>query len=226
MMGGGCRGVQSVLDPKGPNAQAIAELGWIMFAAAAGLLALVMLLALYAVYRDPARRRPVSGDAMIFAGGLLLPVLTLSALLLHTVLTGEALRGERRPALSVEVVGHQFWWEVRYPGLDGAQGFATANELRIPSGVPVRVSVTSTDVIHSFWVPNLAGKIDAIPGRRNTILLHADRPGRFRGQCAEFCGLRHAHMVLQVIASEREAFARWHAAASAADARPDGPVDR
>ena len=107
--------------------------------------------------------------------------------------------------MTVEVVGRQWFWEFRYPGTDAV----TANELHIPTRTRVNVVVHTADVIHSFWVPRLNRKIDTIPGKTNRILLYADRPGSYRGQCAEFCGLQHAHMAFRVYAEPRAQFDRW-----------------
>jgi cytochrome c oxidase subunit 2 len=111
----------------------------------------------------------------------------------------------RQTAMTIDVIGHQWWWEVRYPGTDAV----TANELHIPTGTRVNVVATTADVIHSFWVPQLARKIDQVPGRRNRVLLYASRPGRYRGQCAEFCGFQHANMSLFVIAQPPAAYRAW-----------------
>lgn len=107
--------------------------------------------------------------------------------------------------MTIRVIGHQWWWEVRYPGTDAV----TANEIHIPVNTRVNVVATTADVIHSFWVPQLARKIDEVPGRNNRVLLYASRPGRYRGQCAEFCGFQHANMSLFVIAQPRSAFTAW-----------------
>ena len=112
-------------------------------------------------------------------------------------------------AVSIEITGHQWWWEVRYLAAQPDKWFTTANEIHIPVGETVRIVLRSTDVIHSFWVPNLSGKKDLIPGQDNYLWLAADRPGTYRGQCAEFCGLQHAHMALFVTAEPREQFAQW-----------------
>ncbi len=205
----GCEGVQSALDPQGPAAVAIAQSAWIMGFGAAAILALVMALALYAVYRAPGRRAP-SSTAVIVAGGVALPVVALSALLAYGVtLTRELRERGGEAALELEVIGHRWWWEVRYPGAAAGETVASANEIRIPAGRPVAIALSSADVIHSFWVPSLAGKIDAIPGRVNRIVLRAAQPGSFRGQCAEFCGAQHARMVLEVRAETPEDFERW-----------------
>lgn len=150
----------------------------------------------------------------IVGGGLVLPSVSVAALLAFGIPTGRAmlplpLDGE--PPLRVEVTGHQWWWEVRYP----ETGVVTANHLVLPAGRPVDLQLTSADVIHSFWVPRLGGKMDMIPGRTNVIRLEAERPGRFRGQCSEFCGRQHTHMLLQVDALDEEAFAAWQSARQA-----------
>ncbi len=128
----------------------------------------------------------------------------------------------RSPRVAVEVTGRQWWWEVRYPAATGAPAVVTANEIHIPAGEPVLVRLKGGDVIHSFWVPALAGKTDTIPGRTNLTWLEADRPGTYRGQCTEFCGLQHAHMAFAVIAGPPAVFARWRAAQAMLPAAPAG----
>ncbi len=117
----------------------------------------------------------------------------------------------RDPALILDVTGHQWWWEVQYNGAQPSDTFLTANEIHIPVGVPVLVRLHGGDVIHSFWVPKLAGKTDTIPGQNNITWLQADRPGRYAGQCTEYCGLQHARMAFEVVAEPRDAFERWRA---------------
>jgi cytochrome c oxidase subunit 2 len=112
---------------------------------------------------------------------------------------------------TIHVVGHQWWWEVRYVGSSPSQSFTTANEIRIPSGRRIRLRLSSADVIHSFWVPALSGKTDLIPGRTNETWLEANRTGEFRGQCAEFCGHQHALMALRVVSLPADEFAEWWA---------------
>ena len=205
----GCEGIQSSLAPQGPTARSIANISWVMFAGASAVLALVMLLALYAVFRSPAKRRGIPETLMIAVGGFAWPVLTLSALLVYGVYQMGDLRAGPEPALEIQVTGNQWWWEVRYPGVDGQAEVVTANQIHIPAGVPVSIALRSADVIHSFWVPNLSGKMDLIPGRTNRLRLQADAPGRFRGQCAEFCGAQHARMALLVVAEPPDRFAAW-----------------
>jgi cytochrome c oxidase subunit II len=126
----------------------------------------------------------------------------------------------KRTAMTIDVIGHQWWWEVHYP----ATGAVTANEIHIPVNTRVNLVATTADVIHSFWVPQLARKIDEVPGRQNRILLYADRPGSYRGQCAEFCGLQHANMALYVIAQPMPAFRAWLSNMSAPARTPSTPA--
>jgi cytochrome c oxidase subunit 2 len=124
--------------------------------------------------------------------------------------------------LTIRVIGHQWWWEVRYPGTNAV----TANELHIPARTPVRVVVSTADVIHSFWVPQLNRKIDMVPGMHNRVLLYSNRTGVFRGQCSQFCGFQHAHMSMYVFVQPRAAFNSWLTNMSAPAARPSGAQAR
>jgi cytochrome c oxidase subunit 2 len=168
--------------------------------------------------------RPASeraGARWMVIGGLVIPTVVLGAVLVVTLRTlaavvapADALARET-PAPGehvVEVTGRQFWWEVRYLDAEPARVFETANELRIPVGRPVLLRLRSLDVIHSFWVPGLQGKMDLVPGRVNVLRIQADRPGSWRGQCAEFCGVQHAKMALVVVAEPPERYERWAAA--------------
>jgi len=118
-------------------------------------------------------------------------------------------------ALRIEVVGEQWWWRVHYRPAEGAAAVISANELHMPVGTPVEIALTTNDVIHSFWAPSLGGKLDMIPGRENRLVLQADRPGTYRGQCAEYCGGQHARMAFVVVAHEPGEFERWLAQESA-----------
>ena len=134
-------------------------------------------------------------------------------------------------ALTIRVTGHQWWWEVRYEDVQPERILTSANEIHVPAGEPIRLVLSSTDVIHSFWVPNLAGKLDLIPGHENVLSFVASEPGTYRGQCAEFCGAQHAHMGIVVVAEPRAAFEAWRdrqlRPAPAADARrADGRTRR
>jgi cytochrome c oxidase subunit 2 len=200
----------SVIDPQGPAAAHIANLWWILLAAGTIIFVLVMVLLLIGLLRrrqDPnTLAAPPSGGRMIVLGGIVMPVVVLSGVLALTVNTLLALSA---PAAAddyvVEVIGHQFWWEVRYPD----HTVLTANEIHIPAGRPVQVHLASQDVIHSFWVPELHGKLDMIPGQTNSFWLQADSPGEYKGLCAEFCGTQHAKMLFLVIAQPEEEFLAW-----------------
>ena len=153
-----------------------------------------------------------------------LSVAGLLALLAGDVFTSRALaRLPLRDAVNIELVGHMWWWEARYRDAEGTGTFTTANELTIPVGRPVIVTLTSDDVIHSLWVPNLAGKKDLIPGRPTTLHFMADRPGTYRGQCAEFCGLEHALMALLVHAVPPDRYEAWAAGQRRPAAVPTDP---
>ena len=132
----------------------------------------------------------------------------------------------RDPALTLDVTGHQWWWEVRYDSPDPSQQFLTANEIHIPVGEPVLVRLHGDDVIHSFWVPKLTGKTDTIPGQVNIAWMQADHPGRYRGQCTEYCGFQHAHMAFEVVAEPRADFDRWRAAQLAPAPAPTTPAEQ
>ena len=155
-----------------------------------------------------------------FAG---VTALILFGLALATWFTDRAIaRSAAGKSISVEVIGHQWWWEVRYHDPVAGRELRTANELVIPAGANVKVSLSSPDVIHSLWIPNLAGKQDLIPGRTSDLNLKVPRPGEFRAQCAEFCGLQHAKMALPVSVKGPADFAGWYNAGLAAPPIPTG----
>ena len=196
---------QSTLRPTGDLTFSIDHLLRLIVWLAAGVFVLVEGALVYAVIRFRARpgqaddgRSPaerVHGNTVLEISWTLAPVVILTIVAVPTIQTIIKTEGRHpRGALEVSVTGHQWWWEFHYPD----DSIVTANEIHIPVGRPVVLSITSADVIHSFWVPELNRKIDLIPGRTNRILLEADRPGRYRGQCSEFCGLQHAHMAVEV----------------------------
>jgi cytochrome c oxidase subunit 2 len=206
------RPLQSAVAPFGPAAADIATLWWVMLAGAAVIFVGVMALVL-AGLRPRQRPSMVGSRVFIVGGGVVFPAMVLTALLAYTVVVGARLTAPApRDALHVEITGYMWWWEVRYRGPGEQAIVVSANELRIPAGRPVHLSLKSADVIHSFWVPNLAGKMDMIPGRTNRLVIEADRPGTYRGQCAEFCGLQHAQMALHVVAEDADAWEHWFAA--------------
>jgi cytochrome c oxidase subunit II len=231
---GGCTGAPSVLDARGPKAARTAELWWLMLGVAAVVFAVVVMLLLVALVRARAGRpadapaeadllAAAGGNRFVVFGGVVAPAFVLVGLMALIVRTMVVLSAPATAAdLAVAVVGHQFWWEVRYP----AQQVVTANEIHVPAGRPVQLNVTSSDVIHSFWVPQLMGKVDLVPGRTNSTWLQADQPGVYRGQCAEYCGLQHAHMAFLVVAEPPEQFAAWLDAQRQPAAEPAGPLAR
>jgi cytochrome c oxidase subunit 2 len=167
------------------------------------------------------------GVRWMIAAGVVFPVLVLTTLLFPTlrVLSGVSPQRAGRASITIEVIGRQWWWEVRYLDAEPSRIAETANELRIPVGQRVRLQLRASDVIHSFWVPGLQGKMDMIPGRTNVTWLQADRPGVWRGQCAEYCGLQHAKMALVVVAEPPEQFARWLARQREPAAEPRDSVN-
>jgi cytochrome c oxidase subunit II len=212
----------SAVHPGGEVAAAIAQSWWIMFWGAVAIFALVMILALYAMFRREDRRLQVKGSLLIVGGGVVLPVVVLTALLIYGVGLGREITRPMPVAVEIEVIGSQFWWEVRYP----QSGIVTANEIHIPAGERVGVRVTTRDVIHSFAVPSLAGRIDLIPGQPNQLRLHAFKPGLFRGQCAEFCGDQHARMAFLVEAMEPAQYDEWVARQQEPARPPETEVER
>jgi cytochrome c oxidase subunit 2 len=206
----GCTGPQSTLDPAGPAADSIATIWWLMFFGSAAIFVGVLGLLAFALMRrgrGPELRHPFR---FILAGGLVLPTFMLAALLVYGVAASGRITGiGERVDRVVEVTGHRWFWEFRYLDDDGDVIATSRDRLAMPRGAMVEFKVTSADVIHSFWIPRLGGKIDAIPGRINTIRLRADGDGAIRGQCAEFCGRDHAHMVFSVDIVDTEAYAEW-----------------
>lgn len=206
------RGRQSVLAPEGPIADKIALFFWIMLAAAVIILAFVMAVLWAGLFRGRLGERPLT-DAqsrnLVVAAGVAMPVVVLFAFVVYSADTDRVASGAPPDALTIEVVGHQWWWEIHYLDEQERRIATTANELHIPVGQPVRLLLKATDVIHSFWAPNLAGKMDLIPGKTNTLWFQGDRVGTFRGQCAEFCGQQHAHMAFLIEVQPVQEFRDW-----------------
>jgi len=205
--------MQSSLDPNSAVAFDIAAIAWLLFGAGTIIFVLVMALTAYSM-SAPERAGPVLGHRRaVIIGGFAVPVVLLSALLIHTLkVAGNIATPPEPPALRVEIVGEQFWWRVNYLTDAGHVDVATANEIHLPAGRSVEFRLRTADVIHSFWMPNLAGKIDLIPGRVTTLSLRPDRPGVWRGQCAEYCGAQHANMAFLVVVETPEGFDAWLAA--------------
>jgi cytochrome c oxidase subunit 2 len=210
---------QSVLHPSGPGAERIAQLWWLMLAAG-GAVFLLVLGVLYRALTHPGHRvEPHKSDndrgpsKWVLAGGVALPLLVLVPLLVVTLQVLAALTLPKdKGVLEVVITGWQWWWDVQYTGETPESRLRTANELHIPVGRPVRVRLEADDVIHSFWVPALQGKMDLVPGQVNTTWIQADSAGVYRGECAEYCGLQHARMQFRVIALPADEFTAWRAA--------------
>jgi cytochrome c oxidase subunit II len=218
-----CAGVQSALDPAGPHADIIGRIGWATMAGGAAILLVVCALTAWAILAPARSRRWLAGRVTVVWGGLVFPIVLLSAVLVYGLALGARLIAPPAEApLRVAVTGERWWWRVHYLGADGAPALVTANEIRIPTDRPVEFILTTADLIHSFWAPSLGGKLDMIPGRENRLILEASRRGIYRGQCAEFCGAQHALMAFDVVAEQPEEFDLWLAgqikpAASPAD---------
>jgi cytochrome c oxidase subunit II len=206
----GCGENQSVLNPKGPDAHQIALLAWLLFVMGALVLAFVVMATVMALLGSDRARGILASGGTVVGAGLVFPIVTLTALLgLGVWLTRASVAPtDDASAVHIDVVGEQWWWRIAYGRPDGSTVQA-ANEIRIPTGRPVVLSLRSADVIHSFWVPNLGGKMDMIPGRTTKLRLRADENGVFRGQCAEYCGGPHALMALEVLAVPPAEFDAW-----------------
>jgi len=189
-----------------------------MFIGGGLILAGVMLLLLHALRRKESAVRP---GRWIIGLGIVFPVAVLAALMGYSQWRSAALRDDPPPgALIISITGHMWWWEVRYSDPSGGADIVLANELRIPTGRPIWLGLTSADVIHSVWLPSLAGKMDTVPGRVNRLVFSADKPGVYRGQCAEFCGEQHARMALHLVAHAPAEFDSWLRAQAAPAAAP------
>jgi len=225
-----CSRQHSILDPRTPSAGRAAAIGWLMFAVAGGVFALVISLLALALLRRRARPgegvipEEASGTRLVVLGGIALPTVVL---LILSVLTVWALAREGdAPDLRVEAIGYQYWWEFRIPGPDGEPEVVTANELHLPIDRTVEIEVRSADVIHSFWVPELGGKRDLVPGHTNRLTWKIDTPGRYRGQCAEYCGLQHAQMAFFITAEPPGDFDAWLRTEAAPASAPSAAQQR
>lgn len=232
----------SYLDAAGMRADRILPLTWYMLGVAILVCIVIAALVWIAVSRERGAMRPPAGAPLgikeipIFRGpdairwitvGVSLSAIPIAIALVWTLVALAGTSGPpAQPALTLDVTGHQWWWEVRYDSTDPSKVFLTANEIHIPVGVPVLVRLQGGDVIHSFWVPKLGGKTDTIPGQTNFSWLEADKPGLYRGQCTEYCGYQHAHMSIEVIAEPAEAFERWRAAQLTPAPAPATPAEQ
>lgn len=227
----GCGSKQNTLAPEGPQAKDIASLWWwLMGGAWIGLGTIVGLLILSWVRRGRMGPGREPGEKLGWVVVLGLGVGAMMAGLIALFIVGDifVIGGTEAPAanstdLTVRAIGHQWFWEFEYPGTPRA---VTADEMHIPVRTPVRVVVGTADVIHSFWVPELNRKIDTIPGQQNSIELYADKVGRYRGECNQFCGLQHAHMAFYVFADPKAKFQAWLAAQAKPARAPANAMQR
>ncbi len=231
---------QSSLDPAGPQAGKIAWLWWFFFWLFCAIFFTVMGFMLWTLTRrhraaesqqqvETEHSGPPDKEAKLrraVTTATVATVLTLFVLLISSVGTGKSISElrEKKNPLAIQVTGNQWWWQFQYDNADPSKTLVTANEIHIPVGRPVLIRGLSNDVIHSFWAPNLNGKRDLIPSRVTTEWIEADHPGIFRGQCAEFCGLQHAHMSFYVIAEPEQKFERWMNAQLQPASPPSDPV--
>ncbi|MEQ5844376.1 cytochrome c oxidase subunit II (plasmid) [Paraburkholderia acidicola] len=219
------------LHTAGPAAAPTMRLGWALTALVVAVVIIVTVLLAIAIVKP----RPTGfaldavlpergGMRWVYIGTTLSSVALMAALIYSLVVLETVAAPERRPELTIVVTAYDWWWKVEYPddGPTSAPVVVTANEIHIPVGEPVRIALRSADVVHAFWVPQLAGKTQTIPGQTNEQWIEADRVGVYRGQCTQFCGVQHAHMAFEVVAQRPEAFAAWRAAqAQPAAATPD-----
>lgn len=226
----GCTANPAVLNTHSMVAEREASLFRLLFYMGIGVFVLVAAILLTSIIRDHRRHgdntepKQVQGNTRLEIIWTAIPILLVLFIFIITVQTMTAVAAPPPAAsdLKVTVIGHRWWWEFDYPDL----GIKTANDLHIPAGVNVQIKLTSADVIHSFWVPNLSGKTDVIPGQNNTMWLKADQAGTYVGQCAEFCGLQHANMRLNVIAQSTADFDAWAAAQKQLPAAPQTALEQ
>jgi cytochrome c oxidase subunit 2 len=203
------RSSPSTLRPAGSEARRLASVWWLMFGMAAVVYVIVAGFIVVASFRgrgtEAGKPSGISDARFVWVGGVIVPVLILAVLAVVTVTATAELRQPEANALHIEVEGADWWWAVRYP----AENIMTADEIHVPVGRPLEIGLTSHDVIHSFWVPQLAGKVDLVPGQRNILRVTAEKAGVYQGECAEFCGLQHARMRFLLVAEDTGTFGRW-----------------
>jgi len=225
------RAASSAIDPAANSgAELIDQLGTVLYIGGAAIFVVVMILAIYGVY---GKGRAISARRWLIGGGLVFPAVTLTALMIYSLAVGNGLaaigtsnalqlfldcfglgstentRAVPDGVLRIHVIGKQWWWEVRYEQPGSAERIVLANEIRLPTNQAVELVLSSSDVIHSFWAPSLAGKVDMIPGRTTRLRLQTSQEGTFRAMCAEYCGGQHALMALYVVTEDPNEFNTW-----------------
>lgn len=221
----GCSGPQSTLDPAGVDAERIAELFWWMTGGSVVIWLLVIGFAVYATHINVGAHSSQSARWLIIGGGAIFPPVVLGGLLIFGLQMLPSLSPPGKSSLRIAVAGEQWWWRVHYY-TEAGPPVALANEIRLPVGETVEFALTSPDVIHSFWIPPLGGKVDMIPGRTTRLTLQPTKVGTYRGACAEFCGTSHALMNFSVVVMEPDAFARWLEHQAAPAQPPRSPLAR
>ena len=203
----------AVLDPAGPYSEPVTLLAWVLLVGGTVILAIVLAALWVALRGSPRLKTRLGGEKAIWILGFAFPSVVLTGLPVWGLLLTSSLSAARVPegAMRVKIIGEMWWWRVHYQDEQGRETLRDANELHIPVGQPVLLELEAADVIHSFWVPRLGGKMDMIPGRTNRLLIEADAPGVYKGQCAEYCGGPHALMGFVVVAHSPADFARWQA---------------
>jgi cytochrome c oxidase subunit 2 len=209
------------MEGSGTKADPVVALTWGVMIISIAVIVIISLLVAGAIWRRPGIAAPAPGVRLelgsakgglswLWIGVSISSVVLLASIVWTVVVLADINAPATKPPLTVEVTGHQWWWEVRYLSNDPARVFKTANEIHIPAGVPVKFLLVGSDVIHSFWVPALSGKTDVIPGQTNETWMEAHQPGTYRGQCTEYCGVEHAHMGLVMIAQTPADFRAWY----------------
>ncbi|MCY0096946.1 cytochrome c oxidase subunit II [Hoeflea ulvae] len=204
----GCTGSQSALDPAGKDASVLADLFWVLLIGAVVLWLAINGLFFYVTRIEPRSLSRRLAETLVIGGGIVFPVLLLSGLLYYalSIMPDQRLEGT---GVEVRVTGEQWWWRVEYIPEPGAAPIVAANEIRLPANHRTEIKLGADKVIHSFWIPALAGKMDMFPGRQTRLAVEPTRVGVYRGQCAEFCGEAHALMSFQAVVLEQDEFAAW-----------------
>ena len=224
-------GSESMLNPAGTAAHRISTLGWIVFVTFMAVSAIMWVLVFWVAVRRKGSLKEYDpynaggGEQWILAGGIIIPLMILTAMFIlsEDTMAHFPMGMKQDPPPEIVVIGHQWWWEIHYVSGPVDQHFVTANEMHIPVGQPVDIELRSADVIHTFWVPRIHGKMDLVPGQPNMIRIRADQPGTYRGQCSEFCGDQHANMAMLVIADPPNKYQAWVAGQRADAAQPSTP---
>jgi cytochrome c oxidase subunit 2 len=227
-----CSDPQSILRPRGPAAGILSQMGWVVFITFLVVTFIVLALLIWGALRRRGsleQHEPWNaggGQGWVLVGGFIVPMVILCGMFIFTLqrMTDFPIRQGHRPdPPNIEIIGHQWWWEVHYLTGGVSRHFVTANEIHIPVGEPEELELKTADVIHAFWVPALHGKLQLMPGQTNYIRIEADQPGTYQGECAVFCGVQHAHMRILVVAQSPADYQAWYDQQLKPGAEPDNP---